>query len=177
MQTIQKSNLENKLLRQQVKVLLRNNEKVKSSASANYGSSQIDKSLASEPTNSYEVNNLPMSGESETAVIDVNDKTVTGKVCKKPNVINIISDSIPTYVSSSHIQQICGVKPVIQKLAPTVNEAVDYIQDKADPDAVTVIHTGTRNLKKDSTMTIIRRLQRLEANIKHKGIKIIQYCP
>ena len=59
----------------------------------------------------------------------------------------------------------------ILKTAESVNEAVDYIQDRVNPEAMTVIHTGTRNLKKDSPKTVIQRFQRLETNIKEKKLK------
>ena len=73
-----------------------------------------------------------------------------------PNVsnVNIICDSIPRYLNKSMIANESGLKTDILQQAPTINEAVDYIQDKVDPKAVTLIHTGTRNLRRDSATTI-----------------------
>ena len=60
----------------------------------------------------------------------------------------IICDSIPTYIDKTIVNKKCGMNTQntqILKTAESVNEAVDYIQDRVNPEAMTVIHTGTRN--------------------------------
>ena len=51
------------------------------------------------------------------------------------------------------------MKAEVVQLAPTVNEAVDYVQDQADPAAVTLIHSGTRD-----------RFERSEANTESSNV-------
>ena len=90
---------------------------------------------------------------------------------KWENNLVIICDSLPTYIDKTVVNKKCGMNTEILKTAESVNEAVDYIQDRVNPEAMTVIHTGTRNLKKDSPKTVIQRFQRLETNIKEKKLK------
>jgi hypothetical protein len=158
---MQKSNLENKLLRQQI------NGSVK--VKCNHNTDSRVKTVSTQYDNDS-VDNASKEETSITTEAPVEEKDVCGTV---KTVMNIVCDSIPSYINSSEIDNLCDVKPSIQKVAATINDAVDYIQDDVDPTAVTVIHTGTRNLRKDSTMTVIRRLQRLETNIKQKGLRKI----
>ena len=91
---------------------------------------------------------------------------------KKSKLINVVCDSIPMYIDKSKFKDVCSVQ--LSKSGATVNEAVDYIQDKANeyPDVLTVIHTGTRNLIRDSATTLVRRFERLETNIRNKKVRI-----
>ena len=76
------------------------------------------------------------------------------------------------YIDKSKFKDVCSVQ--LSNLGATVNEAVDYIQEKAngDPDVLTVIHTGTRNLIRDSATTLVKRFERLETNIRNKKVRI-----
>ena len=164
---IQKSNLENKQLRQQV------NNLIKSCTSKH-----IDKSDSVEkaavpvvPTvnNSFQsvcVNQSHVSSQKRDDVLTVcgNDEQCQG------TDLNIVCDSIPTYINLGNVSKKCGMKTKIQKSALTVNDAVDFIQDKVNTKAMTVIHTGTNNLRRDSAKTVIQRFERLETNIKKKKL-------
>ena len=155
---VNKSNTENKLLRQQLSTVNKCNVQtckyvLTESSETSFSNSRLTRGASkSEPI----INNHPSSPKKDDSPI-VHDNV---KSC----VLNIVCDSIPRYVNKSLLSKGCGMKAGVVQLAPTVNEAVDYVQDQADPAAVTLIHTGTRNLRKDSAKTIISRFERLEAN-------------
>ena len=167
---IEKSNLENKLLRQQLNALMKN-DFIKSVKTASCDLNCT--SLLKEPRSQTTMSNS--SSQTNT----VTDKSVdkinnigTSLTCVKDKLIkvHVVCDSIPSYIDKSLVSPGCNVKAEITKTATTVNEAVDYVQDKADPEDVTVIHTGTRNLRKDTTKRLIQRFERLETNIKAKKL-------
>ena len=164
---VNKSNTENKLLRQQLSTVNKCNVQtckyvLTESSETSFSNSRLTGGASkSEPI----INNHPSSPKKDDSPI-VHDNV---KSC----ILNIVCDSIPRYVNKSLLSKGCGMKAEVVQLAPTVNEAVDYVQDQADPAAVTLIHTGTRNLRKDSAKTIISRFERLEANIKHRKLKRI----
>ena len=183
---VQKSNLENKLLRQQLNAISkfdRTNNHVDNCSNVKHTESVPSvitttnaSSLENDTSDYSDIININM--ESHKPSKKVGDSvSVCGneRTCSDKSDIIIVCDSIPAYIDKSVVNDICGVNTQLEKSAVSVNEAVDYIQDRTSPESVTVIHTGTNNLRKDTTKTITRRFQRLEANIKDKKLKKVAF--
>ena len=176
---VEKGNMENKLLRQQLNSLTKQIKSGKhcncvKSLSPVTNISDHCKDEMSKNISRASTSILVSTSKSPSSSPKMEDPVVVLD-SDTPNVsnVNIICDSIPRYLDKSMIANGCGLKTDILQQAPTINEAVDYIQDEVDPEAVTLIHTGTRNLRRDSATTIIARFERLEANIRHKKLNNI----
>ena len=88
---------------------------------------------------------------------------------KKPKIV-VVCDSMaksikPTDLITNNIQS-CEIKHVAAK----INQVTDYVQDNADVSNFLLVHSGTNNVSKESYATVNQRLERLETNIKHKGL-------
>ena len=83
-----------------------------------------------------------------------------------PRSLNIICDSIPKRLDESNMTEAIGAQTNIRSEANSVNEAVDFVQDKANASSMNIFHTG-----KESVKIITHRFQRLEANINHKKLE------
>ena len=54
-------------------------------------------------------------------------------------------------------------------IAYPVNDAIDHIQQQPDTNSPIIIHTGTNNIRNESSKRTIQRFQRLEVNLRAKG--------
>ena len=64
-----------------------------------------------------------------------------------------------------------GIKVEVHPVAPSVDEATDFVQEHISSDTPLIIHTGTNNVKKESARIVKQRFDRLETNILAQGIK------
>ena len=172
---VEKSNRENKLLRQQINAMLTSDKKSShvKSVHQTLSTSNVTHNNAFVANKSVNVKekNVEVSDDLDSSHNVRDLSSVCGKENEMGKNLVIICDSIPTYIDKTVVNKKCGMNTEILKTAESVNEAVDYIQDRVNPEAMTVIHTGTRNLRKDSPKTVIQRFQRLETNIKEKKLK------
>ena len=85
--------------------------------------------------------------------------------------ISIICDSIPICIDTDELKGSHSAFIDVKQVAPKINDAVDYVQDKSSCSEFLLIHTGTNNMSNESVTTINRRFERLENNLVHKKLK------
>ena len=172
---VEKSLNENKMLKKQMKVFISNNKchKCSNVKQVKTGSVNIPEPV---PTNVKQTQPV----QSAVDHIEINETNVKkpneGQIVNQTKIIasiNIICDSIPKRIDTGIAGNIVGgsIKKVNE--AKSLNDATDYVQDHADKSSINLFHTGTRNLTKDTAGTIIKRFERLEANIKSKNLEFV----
>ena len=136
---VEKGNIENKLLRQQLNSLTKQIKSGKpcncvKSLSPVTNTSDHCKDEMSKNISRASTSILVSTSKSPSSSPKMEDPVVVFD-SDTPNVsnVNIICDSIPRYLNKSMIANECGLKTDILQQAPTINEAVDYIQDEVDP--------------------------------------------
>ena len=83
----------------------------------------------------------------------------------------VVCDSIPKLVKPNDVSS--SLPCEVQHVAPTVNEATDFVQDSAKLSDILLVHSGTNNIRKESYVTVNNRFDRLETNIKHRKLKCV----
>ena len=94
------------------------------------------------------------------------------KKTKKPeakHTVTVISDSIPKNINQDYILRKTSAKVTLVREGQDVSKVVDYIQSCAEKlrSEPIVIHTGTNNVTREHEQTTKKRLDRLEANLRH----------
>ena len=73
----------------------------------------------------------------------------------------VVCDAIPKLVKPNDVSS--SLPCEIQHVAPTVNEATDFVQDSAKLSDILLVHSGSNNI----------RFDRLETNIKQRKLKCV----
>ena len=173
--SIEKSNLENKILKKQLGLLLSSSHCVKCS----HGKvpSQIIQDSSDSTVRSPHPpalrgtksdNSNAQKYENESRLHVEHKSSLHGT---KPKNVKIVGDSITKLLALEELSVAVGAVDVAK--APTVNEAVDFVQEHAENTTLNIIHSGTNNIPKDTANVIIKRIKRLETNIKAKKLKHI----
>ena len=111
---------------------------------------------------------MPAPRKSKSKSTGMEQNTCTTKSSR----INVISDSIPRKVKDEDIIDDAvpgGCKEITRTIAYRVNDAIDHIQQQPDTNSPIIIHTGTNNIRSESSKRTIQRFQRLEVNLRTKG--------
>ena len=160
---IEKNQAENKLLKIQL------NEFIKNYKHCNIG--QVNP----EPKKKIpdiDIPNVLLANQNKNRPVQTTaPKKVTDNTMKQNLPVKIICDSIPKRLDTISVGNAVGSQINIVQEAQKVNDAIDHIQDCADNSCINVIHTGTLNLKRDSTKIVIQRIERMETNIKDKKLQ------
>ena len=99
------------------------------------------------------------------------DPVVTDKMPLKSLVV--ISDKTAQDIKIDNLP--FNVKINFGPEAATVNEVTDQIQDYAEPSVPVIIHTGTKNVCRESAKNNQQRLQRLETNLIGKKLTTVAF--
>ena len=172
---VEKSLNENKMLKKQMKVFMSNNKchKCSNVKQVKTGSVNIPEPVSTNVKQTQPVQSAADHIEiNKTNVKKPNEGQIVNQTKVMPS-INIICDSIPKRIDTGIAGNIVGGSIKIVNEAKSVNDATDYVQDHADKSSINLFHTGTRNLTKDTAGTIIKRFERLEANIKSKNLEFV----
>ena len=66
----------------------------------------------------------------------------------------MICDSLLKTINPTDIVTNDTISCEIKHVAPKINQATDYVQDKAEPSDLLLIHSGTNNISKESYATV-----------------------
>ena len=83
----------------------------------------------------------------------------------------VVCDSIPKLVKPNDVSS--SLPCEVQHVAPTVNEATDFVQGSGKLFDILLIHSGTNNIHKESYVTVNNHFDCLETNIKHRKLKCV----
>ena len=112
------------------------------------------------------------NGKDTTQTIpNSSDPVVTDKIPLKS--LMVISDKTAKDIKIDNLP--FNVKINFGPEAATVNEVTDQIQDYAEPSVPVIIHTGTKNVYRESAKTTQQRLQRLETNLTAKKLTTVAF--
>ena len=83
----------------------------------------------------------------------------------------VVCDSIPKLVKPNDVSS--SLPCEVQHVAPTVNEATDFVQGSGKLSDILLIYSGTNNIHKESYVTVNNHFDCLETNIKHRKLKCV----
>ena len=108
----------------------------------------------------------------QSCVIYEADRTKSTKSTRVQKIQSSQKDNniVPRSYESKMTETI-GAQTKIRTEANSVNEAFDFVQDKANAASINIFHTGKVNIRKESVKIVTHRFLRLEAYKKLEHVK------